>query len=43
VQEETSEKPVDLETYLPQCLAHVERLIAEVDAASGIAARLLAF
>merc|ERR1719313_2714372 len=33
VQEETSEKPVDLETYLPQCLAHVERLIAEVDAA----------
>merc|ERR1719473_1910750 len=33
VQEETSSKPVDLETFLPQCLAHVERLIAEVDAA----------
>jgi hypothetical protein len=33
VQEETSKKPVDLETFLPQCLAHVERLIAEVDAA----------
>merc|ERR1719313_2627395 len=33
VQEETSRKPVDLETFLPQCLAHVERLIAEVDAA----------
>jgi hypothetical protein len=33
VAEETSKKPVDLETFLPQCLAHVERLIAEVDAA----------
>merc|ERR1719473_919145 len=33
VQEETSRKPVDLETFLPQCLDHVDRLIAEVDAA----------